>query len=137
MNKYVKDFCLRGLMFGGFGPIVAGIVLFIVSFFEDVALGGKEILLAIVSTYILAFAQAGASVFNQVEHWSILKSVAVHFSLLYVVYVCCYLINSWIPFEINVVLIFTAIFVISYFIIWTAVYCIVKKTAKELNRKIK
>lgn len=136
MNKYLKDFLFRGLMFGGFGPIVTGIVLFVISFFTDVTLGGKDIFVAIVSTYILAFTQAGASVFNQIESWSILKSIAAHFSIIYIVYVCCYLINRWIPFEIGVVLIFTAIFVIAYFIIWTVVYWIVKKTAKDLNGKI-
>ena len=29
MNCYVKEFLKRGLMFGGFGPIVAGIVYLI------------------------------------------------------------------------------------------------------------
>lgn len=137
MNKYVKDFFLRGLMFSGFGPVVAGIVLFIISFFEDISLGGKDILIAIVSTYILAFVQAGATVFNQIDSWSVPKSLAAHFSVLYIVYVCCYLINSWIPFEINVVLIFTAIFVIVYFVVWTIVYSVIKKTTNELNKKIK
>ena len=30
-KKYVKEFFLRGMMFGGFGPLVAGIIYFVVS----------------------------------------------------------------------------------------------------------
>lgn len=136
MNKYFKDFCLRGLIFGGFGPIVVGIVLFCISFYDAVLLNGKEILLAIVSTYLLAFVQAGASVLNQIESWSISKSVGVHFLLLYSAYITCYLLNNWIPFNWKVVLIFTAVFVIIYAVIWITVYSIVKKTTKQLNGKL-
>ena len=30
MNKYLKEFLHRGLIFGGFGPLVAGIVFLII-----------------------------------------------------------------------------------------------------------
>ncbi len=138
MNKYFKAFLHRGLMFGGFGPMIAGIVLAILdSTIENFSLGGVEVLIAIVSTYLLAFVQAGASVFNQIEHWPIAKSLFFHFSLLYLAYVGAYLANSWIPFEPAVIAIFTAIFVIVYFIIWISVYLVVKSTEKKLNAKMK
>lgn len=137
MNKYFKEFCLRGLIFSGFGPIITGIVLFCVSLKTELFLGGKEILAAIISTYLLAFVHAGASVFNQIESWSIPKSAGIHFLMLYLAYVSCYLVNSWIPFNINVILIFTAIFAVVYAVIWITVFLIVRKTTKKLNRKIK
>jgi hypothetical protein len=31
MNRYVKSFLHRGLIFGGFGPIICGIIFFIIS----------------------------------------------------------------------------------------------------------
>ena len=31
MNKYLKEFLKRGLMFGGFGPIVLGVIYFLVN----------------------------------------------------------------------------------------------------------
>ena len=137
MNKYVKEFFLRGLLFGGFGPMVCGIVLWIVQLTDvKVLLSDGQILLAIASTYVLAFVQAGASVFNQVESWPIAKSMAFHFLSLYVVYVACYLANSWIPFQWQVVAIFTAIFVVVYFVVWVTVYLIVKNTSKQLNKKL-
>jgi len=134
MNKYIKEFLHRGLMFGGFGPIIFGIIYYILfRTTESFSLSGTEVLLGIISTYLLAFVQAGATVFNQIEHWPITKSLFCHFSLLYAVYVICYISNSWIPFEWGVVGLFTAIFVVLYFIIWFTVYFITKATGKKLN----
>lgn len=134
MNKYFKEFLLRGLIFGGFGPIILGIVYYILSkTLNNFSLNGSEVLLGIISTYLLAFVQAGVTVFNQIEHWSVPKSLLCHFGSLYVVYVFCYIVNSWIPFEWGVVGVFTAIFVVLYFIIWFTVYFIAKATGKKLN----
>ena len=137
MNKYFKEFCLRGLIFGGFGPIITAIILFCISLKTELLLDSKEILCTVVSTYLLAFIHAGASVFNQIESWSIAKSIGIHFLFLYIAYISCYLINSWIPFNINVILIFTAIFAAVYAIVWITVYLIAKKTTKQLNIYIK
>lgn len=137
MNKYLKKFLHRGLIFGGFGPMIVGIVFLILDFTVDgFSLSGREVLLAIVSIYLLAFIQAGASVFNQIEHWPIAKSLLFHFLSLYIAYSLCYVINSWIPFEPMVLVIFTAIFVIVYFVVWLTVYFSVRATQKRLNEKI-
>jgi hypothetical protein len=138
MKKYIKDFFVRGLMFGGFGPIILAIIYYFISVFnKDVLFVGKEIFLGIVSVYLLAFVHAGASVFNQIEEWGINKSVGVHFAALYVVYSFCYLINSWIPFDLKVFGIFTGIFVAVYVVVWIIVYLIVNKTSKKLNENLK
>lgn len=137
MNRYVKDFFHRGLLFGGFGPIIVGIVLLAVSLSgETVTLTAKDYLISTVSVYLLAFVHAGASVFNQIEHWSLLKSVFFHFSSLYIVYTLCYIISSWIPFEPEVLLIFTAVFVAVYVAVWLTVVAILKITTKKLNKKL-
>jgi hypothetical protein len=138
MNKYLKEFFHRGLIFAGFGPIILGIIFFVLSkTVNDFYVSGGQILLGIISTYILAFVQAGATVFNQIEHWSTPKSLFFHFGSLYAVYVLCYVLNSWIPFEWGVIGIFTAIFVTVYFVVWFTVYFIVKTTSKKLNSKLK
>ncbi len=137
MNKYLKEYLKRGMAFGGFGPIIAGAVYLILSFCIDgFTLSGADVFVAIVSTYLLAFVQAGATVFNQIEGWPIAKSLLCHLGSIYVAYVGCYLINSWIPFEPTVVAIFTAIFIVTYFIIWIAVYLSIKAVSKKLNKRI-
>ncbi len=137
MNKYLKEFLHRGLIFGGFGPIVVGIVYSILENTADnFSLNGVQIFVAIISVYMLAFLQAGASVFNQIDHWSIPKSLFCHFSLLYLAYTACYLINNWIPFNINVLLIFTAIFASAYLAVWVVVFVSAKLISRKLNKKI-
>jgi hypothetical protein len=137
-TRPVRDFFFRGLLFGGFGPIIAGIIYLILHFtLKDLALTGLQVFTTIVSTYLLAFVHAGASVFNQIESWPLAKSTLCHFGLLYIAYVLCYVINSWIPFEPLVLGIFTAIFAVGYAVIWLAVYVSIRVTVKRLNRSLR
>ena len=138
MKKYLKEFLRRGLIFGGFGPIVGGIVFAILGeTIEGFHIEGWQILLAIVSTYLLAFVQAGATVFNQIEGWSIGKSLAFHFITIYLAYSIAYVVNSWIPFEPMVLVIFTAVFVVTYAVIWVSVFLAVRATEKKLNENLR
>lgn len=139
MRSIVKAFLLRGMMFGGFGPIILGIVYVCISTFGgvDLLLRDYEILLGILSTYLLAFVQAGATVFNQIESWSLPRSLLCHFGTLYVAYVLCYLVNSWIPFHPIVILIFTAVFVAGYFAVWLTVYLSVRAFERRCNERLR
>ena len=133
MNRYVKEFLHRGLMFGGFGPIILGVICAAGKLTQT----GGQLLLGIVSIYLLAFVQAGASVFNQIEHWSLPRSMLCHFGTLYVAYVGCYLLNRWIGFDWCIVAIFTAIFVVVYLAIWLVVYACVRLASRKLNATLK
>lgn len=138
MNRHVKQFFFRGLIFGGFGPVVIGIVYLILGeTMADFSPTGHEIFLAIVSTYLLAFLHAGASVFPQMEDWPLPKILLIHFSVLYSAYAGCYLINSWIPFRLWFLGIFTAAFVAVYVTVWLTVYLIVRSAGKKMNQAIK
>ncbi len=137
MNKYLKIFLTRGMAFSGLGPIVAGIVYLILSnTIENFSLTGYEVFLAIVSTYILAFVQAGSNVFHEIEHWSLPKSTLCQLSLIYVVYLVGYLINSWIPFNLTFIILFTLLFVAIYFVIWLTVFITIRATTKSFNEKL-
>lgn len=137
VNKYTREFLRRGLMFSGFGPIVLGIIFCILSrTVEGFILTGEDVLAGVVSTYLLAFIQAGASVFNQIEHWPLPKALLCHFGTLYLAYSLCYIVNSWIPFEPLVLAIFTAVFTVSYFLVWGIVYLCVRAASRKLNEKI-
>ena len=102
MKKYVKEFLHRGLCFAGFGPIILAIIYFILSkTLDDFTLNASQVLVATVSIYILAFVQAGASVFNGIDGWPITKSLLCHFLTLYVAYVGCYLIKTYRLLKVN------------------------------------
>ena len=124
-------------MFSGFGPIVFGIIMLCISFSQTgVVIDAKGIFSGIVSTYLIAFVQAGATVFNQIEHWSVPKSFLCHFGLLYVVYSLAYVMNSWIPFKAEVLVVFTVIFAAVYLAVWSIVYLCVRKTSRKINEKL-
>lgn len=125
-------------MFGGFGPIILGIIYFILSnTIDEFSLDGGQVLVAIISTYFLAFIQAGASVINQIEHWSPMKSLLVHMAILCAAYIGCYLVNSWITFNLMVVLSFIAIFTLGYLVIWFTVFICIQAASKKLNSELK
>ena len=138
MNKYLKMFLHRGLIFGGFGPVVIGIIYLILhNTLTDFSLGGDEVFLAIISTYLLAFVHAGASIFTGIEEWGLARSFACHFALLYAAYSICYLVNDWIPRSLIGFSIFTGIFAAVYLIVWAVVLISVKAASKEFNKKLK
>ena len=138
MKRYWKEFLHRGLLFGGFGPIVMAIIYLCLQVsLEDFSLRGNEVFVSILSTYLLAFIHAGASVFHQIEEWSIAKSLFYHFLVLYLVYTLCYLINAWIPFEPLVLLIFTVAFVLGYFLICLIVFLSIRGVEKRLNGSLR
>ncbi len=137
MNRYFKEFLHRGLMFGGFGPVVVGIIYLILSkTVADFELTAEQVFLAIVTTYALVFIHAGASVFNDIDHWSVPKALFWHFALLYSAYSITYVLNTWIPFDIKVLIIFSVIFIVVYFTVWLAVYFSLKIASKKMNKKL-
>ena len=138
MNKYLKMFLHRGLVFGGFGPVVIGIVYLILqNTLEGFSLGGDEVFLAIISTYLLAFVHAGASVFTGIEEWGLAKSFACHFAVLYAAYSVCYLVNDWIPRSGQGFAFFTAIFAAFYLLVWATVVICIKIASRDFNKRLK
>ena len=87
MNPYVKSFIHRGLIFSGLGSIVSGIVYLCLELSGvKLELSGFDFLLATISTYIMAFVQAGSSVFNEIEKWRKAKSILFQMSSIYCLY---------------------------------------------------
>ena len=93
-------------------------------------------LLAIVTTYIIAFIHAGSSVFNIVESWSRVKGLLFQLISIYTVYTIGYLLNSWLPLKIEVIIIYTVIFVLAFLTVWLAIFFITKSVTKKLNDKL-
>ncbi len=124
-------------MFGGFGPIILGVIYFVLQYsIKGFSLDGEQVFTAIISTYLLAFIQAGASVLNQIDTRFPLLMTGAHLSVLYVSTLGAYLINSWIPFRPEVLGIFTAVFIIGYAVIWLTVYISVRGVSRKLNGKL-
>ncbi len=136
MNKYIKDYLLRGLIFSGFGPIIYGIVCLIIESMGNYNITGIQVFLGIITTYIIAFVHAGSSIFPQIEHISKVKALFLQLISLYLAYTIGYLLNGWIPFNIIVFIIYSSCFIGGFLLIWLIIYLTTKRQAKLLNDKL-
>lgn len=64
------------------------------------------------------------------------KATTIDFILIYFTLLMVYLLNGWMTPSWIVIGIFTLIFIIGYFIIWTIIYQSVKKSIKQINAKL-
>ena len=138
MKKFISNFCLRGLIAMGFGPIVYGTIMLILHLCNvDTTSNGLDIFKGIISTCIMAFIIAGISNIYQVESLSLVSKIMIHALSLYLVYLVFYLLNDWIVKDLKVIGLFSLIFFSGYIVIWIIIYIIERKKIKELNEKLK
>ncbi len=138
MKKDLKEFCSRGLIAMGFGPLVYGVVMLILYLCNvDTSSNGLVIFKGIISTAIMAFVIAGTSVIWKQEEIQISKKISIHFLVLYLLYLLVYLLNDWIEKDLKVIGIFTLVFVLGYILTWLIIYLVEKNRAKKLNEYIK
>ncbi len=135
MKKMMKDFCLRGLVAAGFGPIAYGIVILVIELCGvDTMQNGVVIFKAIISTYLMGFVCAGLSAIWQNERLGLGLAILIHGTSLYLLYLITYLVNGWILTK-NI-LIFSIIFILGYLLVWLVIYLIEKVRAKKFNQQL-
>jgi hypothetical protein len=138
IRKYYKDFVLRGLVGMGFGPIVLAIVygiLGVVDVVESVSIG--EMALGVLTITALAFLVGGITVVFQIEEIGLSMAITAHGVILYLAYAVVYITNNWLKDGIIPFLIFTAIFVIGYALVWIVIYYITKRSTDKINQNMK
>ena len=137
MKSFIKEFCKRGLVAFGFGPVVVAIIYIFLTLsgVEDcLTLGevGKQILLV----SFLAFTAAGITAIYQIERLPLPFAILIQASILYLDYIIVYLINGWLANAFIPIMVFTVIFIISFALIWGIVYFFTKRGAKKLNERL-
>ena len=136
MKKFIKDFCIRGLMFAWGGPFITAIVWLCIHAAGKLEnLTVTEAALGIITTTILAFIAAGISVIHQTENVPKAFAALIQAAVLYVDYLGFYLLNGWIPLQ--RVWIFTVVFVVIFAIIWGSIYLSVKAKVDKMNRALR
>ncbi len=81
-----------------------------------------------------AVCMAGMSLY-EIEHWSMLRSYLVHYSIIILSYIPLAFFLCWVQ-TVKELAIITGIQTIGYFIIWLIIYSVYKVQVKELNRQI-
>ena len=138
MKKFVLEFFRRGFIAAGIGPIVLAIVYLILQHSADInTLTVHEVCSGIFSLTTLAFIAGGMNAIYQVERLPLMTAILIHGSVLYIGYLATYLLNNWLDFGIIPIIVFTAIFVVGYIVIWAIIYSIIKRNTAKLNEMLK
>ena len=138
MKKFVLEFLRRGLIATGLGPIVLAIVYLILQQSADVsALTVHEVCIGILSLTTLAFIAGGMNSIYQVERLPLMTAILIHGGVLYIGYLGTYLLNDWLGFGIIPIIVFTAIFVVGYIVIWAIIYSIIRRNTAKLNEMLR
>ena len=137
MKQFWKNFFMRGLVAAWGGPIILAIVYFILGLTGVVTtLDVYQVALGVVSSAVMAFVAAGITAVYQVERLPLMHAIVLHGGVLYLDYLGIYLLNGWLTNGIVPFLVFTAIFVVGFAIIWLIIACIIKRNTNQLNKKI-
>ena len=138
MRRIISEFCRRGLMACGLGPLVVA-ALYLILDHQGViaALSVSEVCLGIVSLSALAFIAGGMNVLYQIELLPLMTAILIHGGVLYMSYLGTYLVNGWLEWGTSPILVFSAIFVLGYLLIWAIIYSVTKKRTTRLNEKLK
>lgn len=138
MRKHILSFVLRGLCAAVFGPIVLAIIYFCLGQSGVTeTLTVNEVCLGIFSTALMAFVAAGITVVYGVERLPVFTAALLHGAVLYFDYLLLYLLNGWLEQGLTPFLVFTAIFVLGYALVWLIVYLSTRRKTAGLNENMK
>ena len=113
MKRFTLEFLRRGIIASGIGPIILAVVYLILQASENVyALTVNDVSLGIFSLFTLAFIAGGMNAIYQIERLPLMAAVLIHGIVLYIGYLCTYLINDWLDFGIIPIIVFSGIFVV-------------------------
>ena len=136
MKKFIKDFCVRGMMFAWGGPVIMAVVWLCLKasgVLSELSVG--QAALGIFSTTLMAFVAAGISVVYQMENLPKPFAGLIQASVLYIDYLGIYLLNGWVP--VNKIGVFTLIFVGAFVLIWSSIYIPIRVKVAKMNKMMR
>lgn len=136
MKKFIKEFCVRGMMFAWGGPVIMAVVWLCLKasgVLSELSVG--QAALGIFSTTLMAFVAAGISVVYQMENLPKPFAGLIQASVLYIDYLGIYLLNGWVP--VNKIGVFTLIFVGAFVLIWSSIYVPNRIKVAKMNKMMR
>lgn len=138
MKYIVKEFCRRGIIACGLGPIALAVLYLVLKHSGTVeVLTIDAVCIGIFSLATLAFISGGMNVIYQIERLPLMAAISIHGGVLYVSYLLTYLANDWLDWGPAPILVFTGIFVVGYLLIWAIIYTLIKRNTKRINEVLK
>ena len=137
MKKFLSKFFLRGLVAASFGPPVLAVIYWILGATGAVEnLSPSEVALGILTIELLALVVGGMSTIYQQEQLSLAIAILIHGGVLYVSYILIYLINGWLQRQLIPILVFSAVFVACYALIWLFIYLFNRRRTRKINQNL-
>lgn len=138
MKKFVLEFLRRGFAACGMGPIILAILYLILQQTAAVeTLTVNQVCIGIFSITALAFIAGGMNAIYQIERLPLMVAILIHGSVLYISYLVTYLLNDWLDWGVMPIVVFSAIFLVGYIVIWALIYSITKSRTERLNEALK
>lgn len=138
MRKFVLEFLRRGFAACGMGPIILAILYLILQQTAAVeTLTVNQVCIGIFSITALAFIAGGMNAIYQIEQLPLMVAILIHGGVLYVSYLGTYLLNDWLDWGVIPIVVFSAIFIVGYVVIWAIIYSIIKRRTEKLNEMLK
>ena len=137
MKKFLTDFFLRGMVAAAFGPPVLAIIYWILGLTGAVeSLSPNEVALGILSIELLALVVGGMSAIYRQERLPLASAILIHGGVLYAAYILIYLINDWLKRQLVPIVVFSAIFLAGYALIWAFIYLFTKHKTRKINQSL-
>ena len=138
MKDIILEFIRRGLFVCGLGPIVLAIIYLILQQKGAIdTLTVNQVCLGIFSLSALAFIAGSMNVVYQIERLPLMVAIFIHGVVLYFSYLLTYLINDWLENGVTPIIVFSAIFIVSYLLIWVIIYSVTKRDTEKVNEILK
>ena len=138
MKKNIMEFLRRGFSACGLGPMILALLYWIMHQRGVLqTLTVHEVCTGILSLSVLAFIAGGMNIVYQIERLPLMTAILIHGCVLYGSYLLTYLVNGWLERSILPILVFSAIFVMGYLVIWAIIYAIIRKKTRQLNESLK
>ena len=137
MKKFFTDFFLRGLVAAAFGPPLLAIIYWILGLTGAVeSFSPNEVALGVLTIELLALVVGGMSSIYQQEQLPLATAILIHGGVLYATYIVIYLINGWLQRQLQPILVFSAIFIAGYALIWAFIYLFNKRKTQKINNNL-
>ena len=138
MKKFIKEFFIRGLVAFGFGPVIMAIVYICLALSGvEGSLEFIEMAKQILLVSFMAFLAGGITAIYQIEKLPLPFAIFIQVAVLYADYIVIYLINGWLKNAFIPIIVFTAIFIVGFALVWVIVYAVTKRMTKKLNEDLR
>lgn len=137
MKSFARDFIRRGFIACGLGPVVLAVFYLLLQYKGAVeVLSVNQVCIGIFSLSALAFIAGGMNAVYKIEKLPLMAAILIHGSVLYVCYLVTYILNDWLETGIMPILVFSAIFISGFLVIWLIIYSVVKRKTEQLNKML-